>query len=332
MAQINELAPNTATNHQGRLAYVPDNLLPKTITGPIFQKAQESSLALRLGSPIPVTFGETVIPVTTKRPEVGQVGTGTSNAQREGGVKPISGTAWSSKSFQPIKIATIVTFSEEFAKTNPQGFYDQIRTDLAFAIGRGIDLAVFHGKQPLTGTALQGIDTTNVIANTTNVVKFLVSPGTVYEDLLAGYDLVANNPDFEFNGWAVDPRFRSTLVKEAAARDMSGKTLNPGAIDLSAQVSDVLGFPAYYGRAVSGQLGAATDTGLRVIGGDFSQLRIGFADSIRYKFTDTASISDGTNTVNLWQTNQAALLVEVTFGWVLGDKQAFVKFDNVTAT
>lgn len=330
MAQINELAPNTATNHQGRLAYVPDNLLPKTITGPIFQKAQESSLALRLGTPIPVTFGETVIPVTTKRPEVGQVGTGTTNAQREGGVKPLSGTAWSSKSFQPIKIATIVTFSEEFAKTNPQGFYDQIRTDLAFAIGRGIDLAVFWGKQPLTGGALLGIDASNVIGNTTNAVNFPDTATTsVFDDLLAGYDLVSANPDFEFNGWAVDPRFKSTLIREAAARDITGKTLNVSDVNLAAGVGDILGYSAHYGRAVSGQLGAAPDTGIRVIGGDFSQLRIGFADSIRYKFTDTATLSDGTNTVSLWQTNQAALLVEVTFGWVLGDQKAFVKFNNV---
>ncbi len=28
MAMINELAPNSTNNHQGRLAYVPDDLLP----------------------------------------------------------------------------------------------------------------------------------------------------------------------------------------------------------------------------------------------------------------------------------------------------------------
>lgn len=328
--KINELAPSAADNHQGRLAYVPDNLLPKTITGPLFEKAQESSLALKLGTPIPVTFGETVIPVTTKRPEVGQVGTGTTNAQREGGVKPISGTAWDSKSFQPIKIATIVTFSEEFAKTNPQGFYSQIQTDLAYAIGRGIDLAVFYGKQPINGAAVQGIDANNIITNTANLVNFPdTTTTTVFDDLLAGYDLVANNPNNEFSGWAVDPRFKSTLIREGAARDITGKTLNVSQVNLNSGVGDILGFPAHYGRAVSGELGVNADSGIRVIGGDFSQLRIGFADSIRYKMTDTASLSDGAgNTVSLWQTNQAALLVEVTFGWILGDKNAFVKFSN----
>src|SRR5688572_31111916 len=94
MAFLNELEPNTTNDHQGRLAYVPDDLLPKTITSEMFAKAQENSLVLRLGRRIPVSFGETVIPVNVKRPEVGQVGTGTTNAQREGGTKPLSGVAW----------------------------------------------------------------------------------------------------------------------------------------------------------------------------------------------------------------------------------------------
>src|SRR6187402_3269358 len=131
MAMINELQPNTTNDHQGRLAYVPDDLFPKTITSDLLTKAQEQSLVLRLGQQIPVSFGETVIPVQTKRPEVGQVGTGKTNAQREGGTKPLTGVAWDSKSMQPIKLAGIITVSEEFARTNPQGFYSKLQSDLA---------------------------------------------------------------------------------------------------------------------------------------------------------------------------------------------------------
>lgn len=336
MATLNELAPNSAGNHQGRLAHVPSDLLPKNLVGPIFDKAQESSLVMKYGQSIPVSYGETVIPTTTKRPEVGQVGTGTSNEQREGGVKPLSGTAWDTKSFSPIKLATIVTVSEEFARTNPQGLYTQLQGDLAYAIGRGIDLAVFHGKSPLTGGALSGIDTSNVIANTTNSVNLngaLTTDDTplLYDSLLAGYDLVSN--DFEFNGWAVDQRIRSRLVREGAYRDANGN-IDPARIDLGANVGNILGLPAQFGRAVGGDLGAATDSNIRVIGGDFSQLRYGFADQIRVKMSDTATLTDdaggSTKTVSMWQTNQLAILIEVTFGWVLGDNKAFVKFNNNT--
>jgi HK97 family phage major capsid protein len=328
MAQLNELAPNTSENHQGRLAYVPDDLLPKTITSEMFAKAQENSLVLRLGRRIPVSFGETVIPVNTKRPEVGQVGTGTTNAQREGGTKPLTGVAWDSKVMQPIKLATIVTVSEEFARTNPQGFYSQLQSDLAFAIGRGIDLAVFHGKQPLTGAALQGIDSSNVLNNTTKIVNTdTVTTNNLYDELIAAYSLVTAD-DFDFDGWAVDTRFRPRLIQEGAERDVNGNLVNPLGLSLNGTVGNILGFQAQYGKAVRGDLGAATATTTQMIGGEFQQLAWGFADNIRYKISDQATLTDGTNTISMWQTNQVALLVECTFGWVVNDLDAFVKVIN----
>ncbi|SLG48318.1 phage major capsid protein [Mycobacteroides abscessus] len=329
MAGLNELAPNSSDNHQGRLATTPSELLPPTVVGPIFDQAQEHSLVLQLGQQIPVTYGETVIPTTTKRPAVGQVGTGTSNAQREGGTKPLSGTAWDTRAFSPIKLATIVTVSEEFARKNPAGLYTQLQGDLAYAIGRGVDLAVLHGKDALRGTALQGIDTDNVIANTTNYKN--LTAGNIMEGLLDGYDLVNQDSKFNFDGWAVDPRFRSTLARASVFRDANGN-IDPSRVNLNAGVTDILGLPARFGRGVGGDLDAATDSGIRIIGGDFSQLRWGFADQIRVKISDTASLTDGSNTVSMWQTNQVAILVECTFGWVLGDKQGFVKFSNLGTT
>ncbi|QAY03033.1 major capsid protein [Mycobacterium phage Fenn] len=330
MATLNELAPNTAgSNHQGRLAHVPSDLLPKEIVGPIFDKAQESSLVLRLGENIPISYGETIIPTTVKRPEVGQVGVGTSNEQREGGTKPLSGTAWDTRSVAPIKLATIVTVSEEFARMNPAGLYTKLQADLAYAIGRGIDLAVFHGKSPLTGSALQGIDTDNVIANTTNVDYLQTGTTPLLDRFLDGYDLVSANTDVDFNGWAADPRYRARLLRSQAYRDANGN-VDPTRINLAAATGDLLGLPVQFGKAVGGDLGAATDSKVRVVGGDFSQLKYGFADEIRVKMSDTATLTDNTSptpqTVSMWQTNQIAILIEVTFGWLLGDKQAFVKF------
>ncbi|AYD80992.1 major capsid protein [Mycobacterium phage Rajelicia] len=330
MATLNELAPNTAgSNHQGRLAHVPSDLLPKEIVGPIFDKAQESSLVLRLGENIPISYGETIIPTTVKRPEVGQVGVGTSNEQREGGTKPLSGTAWDTRSVSPIKLATIVTVSEEFARMNPAGLYTKLQGDLAYAIGRGIDLAVFHGKSPLTGSALQGIDTDNVIANTTNVDYLQTGTTPLLDRFLDGYDLVSANTDVDFNGWAADPRYRARLLRSQAYRDANGN-VDPTRINLAAATGDLLGLPVQFGKAVGGDLGAATDSKVRVVGGDFSQLKYGFADEIRVKMSDTATLTDNTSptpqTVSMWQTNQIAILIEVTFGWLLGDKQAFIKF------
>jgi hypothetical protein len=196
---------------------------------------------------------------------------------------------------------------------------------LAFAIGRGVDLAVLHGKDALRHSALVGIDTNNVIANTTNYKNLL--DGAVYDGIVDGYDLVSQNTNFEFSGFAVDPRFRSTLARESVFKDANGNT-DAARVNLASRSGDILGLPAQFGRAVGGDIDGNVDTGVRLIGGDWSQLRWGFADQIRVKITDTASISatDGGAAVSMWQTNQVAILVECTFGWVLGDKQGFVKY------
>jgi hypothetical protein len=139
--------------------------------------------------------------------------------------------------------------------------------------------------------------------------------------------LVSVDSRFEFSGWAIDPRFRSAIAREGVYRDANGN-IDPSRVNLASQGGDVLGLPAQFGRAVGGDLGASTDSGIRIIGGDFGQLRYGFADQIRVKVTDTASLTDGSATVSMWQTNQVAILIEVTFGWLLGDKEGFVKFAN----
>ncbi|AGK88147.1 putative head structural protein [Mycobacterium phage CASbig] len=212
---------------------------------------------------------------------------------------------------------------------NPAGLYTKLQGDLAYAIGRGIDLAVFHGKSPLTGSALQGIDTNNVIANTTNVDYLQTGSSPLLDRFLDGYDLVSANTDVDFNGWAADPRYRARLLRSQAYRDANGN-VDPTRINLAAATGDLLGLPVQFGKAVGGDLGAATDSKVRVVGGDFSQLKYGFADEIRVKMSDTATLTDNTSptpqTVSMWQTNQIAILIEVTFGWLLGDKQAFIKF------
>ena len=83
---------------------------------------------------------------------------------------------------------------------------------------------------------------------------------------------------------------------------------------------------------MSGRIGAAGGTPVKLIGGDFSQLVYGYATNIEFKRSTETTISDGTNTINLWQTNQVAYLVEVTFGWLVNDTNAFVVFETPAAT
>lgn len=308
---------------QGYLNRLPTDLLPKELVGPVFDKAQEQSLVLRAGArQIPVGYGETVISTTTQRPEVGQVG-GTTTASREGAEKPLSGVGWGSQSFSPIKLATIVTVSEEFANANVDGLYAQITDDLGFAIGRGIDLAVLHNKRPDTGAALVGTAINKSVNATTKRVE-LDPAGNVADQLIAGYSTVVAD-GFDFTGFAADPRFRPTLL---TARDSNGSPVFQATPNLRDQVDSILGLPVRYGRGVSGQLGAATDTGARAFAGDWSQLVYGYADQVTIR-TDRSATVGG---VSMFQTNQIALLIEVTFGWLVNDVDAFVAYDLPAVT
>lgn len=312
----NELAPNTPDNHQGRLAWLPDQLLPPALTAPIFQEVAETSLVARLGRTIPVTYGGAIWPQTLKRPEAGQVGTGTSFADREGHLKPLDGYEFGTEQIAPIKLAVIVTVSREYQAMDVNGMYSQIQGDLVAAIGRAVDMAVFHGVQPINGQPFQGINPNHVLANTPNDVQLTPEDGDAFQDqLLQMYDLAAANG--EFSDWASDTRFR---VANARANRVEGQPVN-----LSSNAGDLLGLPVEYGRAVSGQVGQAPDTNTRLFGGSFeSDLVYGFADTITVRQSEEATLTDSNGqTVNLWQTNQIGLLCEVTFAWAVRDLNAF---------
>lgn len=318
---MNEVSPNRDDRHQGRLAYLTDELLPRETTGLLWEQAQESSLVLRLGRQVPVGYGETVIPMSTLEPEVGQVGVGTRPQDREGYRKPVSGIAWESQSFAPIKLATIVTASEEFARANVNGMWGNVTSQLARAIGRGIDLAVFHAARPDNGDDLLGVAANGNVNASTHVTRFDDPAGPSLDVTLtkAWADLVTRG--YAPNAWAIDDRFVPPVL---TARDQNGNLIFNGSLNLSnTSLGSLAGLPAERGKAVSGLIGAHDSNNNRAILGDFSRMLYGYADGVRVKVTDTGVITsaDGTQ-VNLWQTNQVAILVEVTFGWLV-DPNAF---------
>lgn len=325
MAYQNEVSPNREDRHQGRLAYLDDVLMPREVSQELWTKAQEASLVLRTGRQVPVGYGETVIPISGVEPEVGQVGVGTRPQDREGYRKPVSGISWDSQSFSPIKLATIVTASEEFVRSDVNGMWSNIVAQLAGAMGRGIDLAVFHNRRPDTGDLLLGTANNSYVNATTHRTAYETTPDTLDVDLTTAWaDLVSRgyNPGM----WAIDQRFVPPVL---TARDANGNLIFQNGLNLSSQsLGTLAGLPVEAGRAVSGAIGAnANATAARAFLGDFSRLVYGYADEVRVKVTDTGVITsaDGTN-VNLWQTNQVAILIETTFGWLV-DPDAFHALD-----
>jgi HK97 family phage major capsid protein len=300
------------------LASLPAEGLPRELVAMINEAARDQSAVARLaGEPIPMGYGETSFLTSTVEPEVQPVA--------EAGVKPLSNLGYGVKSVTPQKFATVVVVSEEFANANIEGVYDRIVSQLSAAAARGLDLAILHGRNAADGTAIAGVATNGGFVNQTTNEVVLGSGSDTTADLLAGYAAVSED-GFDFTSFAFDPRFRPVLIQ---ARDANGNPTYQSSLDLRSDMGTLLGLPVVYNRTVSGRSRAAAvaETNVRGFGGDWNQLRYGFADRIRIKTSTEATIGG----VSMFQTNQIALLVEFTVGWVVNDPNAFVRYVN-TAT
>lgn len=353
MAPVN-LPPNTVPGDgtvQGRMSLAPAELLPKTLVGDIFSKAKEQSVLMSLGQQIPVSLGETMVPVPSlHKPAAGQVGNGTSFEGREGHQKPITGFKYGSrKSFMPIKLATIVTASREFALVNPEGLWTQLASDLPAAIARAADLAVVHGVDALRGTPLQGIGTNGYINETGNRLTLNLQAHRVVDEatgnvttpdaidqFIAAWRLVTADPDknYGFTHWAYAPEITPDIVTNRRSDGTplwspAGVPSTGSEINLNGGVGgSILGINAQPHNVVHGKIDNATKTKVRVLGGDFSQLAYGYADQISFRIADQATIPDGSGGyIDLFGTNQLAVLCEATFGWLVNDPDAFVAME-----
>lgn len=349
MVAVN-VPPNTVEGDDslpGRLSSAPADLLPKTLVGDIFSKAKAQSTLMTLGQQIPVSMGETVVPVPNLyRPAAGQVGVGTDFEDREGHAKPLTGFKYGDRtSFMPIKLAVMVVASREFALVNPDNLWTRLATDLPSAIARAADLAVVHGKDALRGTTLQGISTNGYINETTNRVEMnlaqarlvdnsgVVTQPDAIDQFIAAWKLVTSDPDkaYDVNYWAYAPEIGPdiTTTRRADGTPLwvpAGVPSTGSEINLSGNVpGSILGINAQPHNVVHGKIDRAAKTDVRVIGGDFSQLAYGYADQISFRITDTGMVPNGSGGwINLFTTNQIAVLCEATFGWLVHDPEAFV--------
>jgi hypothetical protein len=83
---------------------------------------------------------------------------------------------------------------------------------------------------------------------------------------------------------------------------------------------------------IAGSGAGGTDTGLRGIGGDWSQAAWGQGMGISVQKSTDASYYDGTTWHSAFQENLTLFLVEAYYGFVMGDKNAFIAYTKGTAT
>lgn len=303
------------------LSDVDANLLPRTLTGPIFERAAELSAIQRLARRVPLSIDATTsIPVPLDVP--------TADWVDEGGRKPLSSGGVGVKTMTAKKLAVLIPVSEEVVRTNAAGLWTQLQNDLPVAFARAFDHAAIHGTTMKGAAGPFG----SFLAQTTNTQQLGTSgqgDGGIYADLVLGMQQVVD-ADYEFSGFVADTRLKPQLLlaTDTTGRPIFVDTTAPGTG--AAGEGTLLGEPIMYSRGVSGKhrrQSTSTDTGLRAVGGDWQQCAYGVGMDITVRVSREATYVDEDNVVHsAFQENLVLLLAEAYYGFVIGDVDAFVTY------
>ena len=291
--------------------------LPLNIAAGLWEKAQTGSAVAALSGQTPMQFGNTTLMTFNTRPRAEYVG--------EGAAKAASTVAFGTKTVTPKKAQVTLRFNEEVQWADEDYQLGILRTcaDAAGdALGRALDLGVFHRINPISGAAFTAI--TEYMTQTTNTVEILDGTGAnaplgaEMEIQTAAGLIVADG--YVPNGIAFDPTYAWTLATERYA---DGRLKFPE-LGLGANITNFKGMRAYGTSTVSGTP-EATDTKVKAILGDWSQLVWGVQRDVP---VEVIRYGDPDGQGDLKRQNQIALRTEVVYGWTIVDLNAFGKVIN----
>lgn len=285
--------------------------LPKNIAAGMFAKATTGSAVAALSGAEPQQFGEVTHMTLTGRPRAELVGEGAEKGHTE--------TTFGTKIVTPHKFQVTQRFNEEvqWADEDYQlGILQTLADQAGIALARALDLGVFHGINPLAGTAAASIVAGDRIGTTTNSVELttatLATPDLVIEQA-AGL-VIADG--YIPSGIAFDPTYAWNV---ATARYNDGRKKYPE-LGFGANVTSFEGLQAYSSSTVSGKPEATDDSNIKAIVGQWDLLRWGVQKSVP---VELIKFGDPDGQGDLKRKNQIALRVEVVYGWGVMDLDGF---------
>jgi HK97 family phage major capsid protein len=273
--------------------------LPPDVSSEIWSDAQEQSAVMQLARPVSLPGSGVTIPVITGDAEADWVA--------ETDEKPVDRPTVGRKDMTPYKLAVIVPFSNEFRRDLP-ALYNALAQRIPGALAKKFDSTVFSTTAPGSNfDTLGGADAVGIAGNT-------------YAGLVAADQAVAAGGG-DLSGWALSPQARGVLL---GAVDGSNRPLFIDNLRTEGTVPSLLGAPVYTSKAVY-ESGTPNRLGFA---GDWSSALYGTVEGVQVAISDQATITDGTDTLNLWQRNMFAVRAEVEIGFVVRDEDHFVQLTD----
>ena len=274
--------------------------LPAEISREIMQKTAQGSAIMRLAQRQDLPGRGLTIPTITGDPEANWVD--------ETNVKPAANPSVGTKNMKGYTLAVIVPFSNQFRR-DMRALYDAIVQRLPAALGRKFDSTIIGTVAPGSGFDVLGSCT----------AQSLIASGghTTYKGLVAAYTDIADHSG-ALDGFALPPAPEGILLN---AVDSTGRPIFTGAVSEN-NVSPILGARVISGRGLykAGSAAVGTTPGTPAIvgiAGDWTQARYGVVeDDVQISISDQATLTIGTETINLWERNMFAVRAEIEVGFV----------------
>jgi HK97 family phage major capsid protein len=268
--------------------------LPSDLSQEVIQKTQDESAIMRLARPIALPGRGVTIPVITGDPEAAWVA--------ETAAKPVSNGTPATKLMTAYKIAVIETFSKEFVR-DAQALYAALVERLPKSLAAVFDSTVVGATQaPGNNFDTFASCTAQSILNANN--------GTYLGLVAADGDIAAHGGIM--NGLALSAQAKSILLSavDTTNRPLFLASAKEGVVD------KVLGVDTYFNKNIYKAGDASTSTPAIVgIAGDWSQAMYGTVAGVEISFSDTATLTSGNTTINLWQQNMVAVRAEIEVGF-----------------
>ena len=273
--------------------------LPAAISAEILERTRGASAVMQLARQITLPGNGAVIPVITADPTAAWVG--------ETGQKAVSTPSLSQKTMQAYKLAVIVPFSDEF-KRDRAALYNALIERLPGALAYKFDQTVI-GAVDKPGENFDNLATATA--------QSLVASGghTTYKGLVAAYsDIAAYGA---VNGFALSPAGMGLVL---GAVDSTGHPIFVASAQ-DGPAGRILGQPVVEARGLykAGAAGVSSAPGTPAIvgvAGDWTKALWGTVEGVKIGISDQATLTIGSDNVNLWQHNMFAVKAEIEVGFV----------------
>lgn len=280
------------------------------LAGPIFDEAAKGSVAMSLIRKVPLGASGQAFPIVTSKPTANWTAEGTKKHTTEAGLGLVK--------MEPKKLTAIAVASQEVIRANPGGYSETLKALLADAFARAFDLAVFHNKGG-DGTGASPFETS--LAATTKAVTLGATAGAnTYDDIVKAMSLnLQDTNKKKVTGFAFDTGFEIDLLnaKDTAGRPLFAEAAYTGAVP-ALRSGSVLGRTTYMHENV----GVDKTVGFA---GDWAKCSWGTVGGITMDVSTEASVTIGGELTSLYENNLVAIRAEAEYGFVVADKDAFVK-------